>query len=301
MPPRIEGSESGAEGIRRILRKEIEKALGAVDSARSPTDEGIHDARKRLKRARAALRLIREALGDREYRRENRILRDAARPLSEIRDAKILIDIYDDLTGRTGGAARPALQGLSPMRTTLVSNRRASRRRILGAKGGLKPSRQALESALERAKDWPASGGWPVLGAGLRRVYAAGREAFAAARRDPTADNLHEWRKQAKYLWHQLEFLEPIAPSRMKPLAKRVHELSDLLGDDHDLAVLEMKLGGEAGRLTSPALGGLLARIDRRRGRLQARARALGRRIYAEPPQRFLSRLGRYWRRGDGA
>src|SRR6266550_5872735 len=95
MPPRIEGSESGAEGIRRILRKEIEKALGAVDSARSPTDEGIHDARKRLKRARAALRLIREALGDREYRRENRILRDAARPLSEIRDAKILIDIYD--------------------------------------------------------------------------------------------------------------------------------------------------------------------------------------------------------------
>src|SRR6266550_536207 len=120
MPPRIEGSESGAEGIRRILRKEIEKALGAVDSARSPTDEGIHDARKRLKRARAALRLIREALGDREYR----ILRDAARPLSEIRDAKILIDIYDDLTGRTRGVARPARQGLSPMRTTLVSDRR---------------------------------------------------------------------------------------------------------------------------------------------------------------------------------
>jgi len=47
-------------------------------------------ARKSLKKARASLRLPRPALRDSDYRQENTSLRDAARPLSAARDAKVL-------------------------------------------------------------------------------------------------------------------------------------------------------------------------------------------------------------------
>ena len=44
-------------------------------------------------------------------------------------------------------------------------------------------------------------------------MYRAGREAFEEARRSPTVVHLHEWRKQTKYLWHELEMLHPIRPA----------------------------------------------------------------------------------------
>ena len=41
-----------------------------------PIDSGVHDARKRLKRLRAILRLIRDAIGEDDYGRENAVLRE---------------------------------------------------------------------------------------------------------------------------------------------------------------------------------------------------------------------------------
>ena len=61
---------------------------------------------------------------------------------------------------------------------------------------------------------------------------------LAAAADDPTVEDLHEWRKQAKYLWNQLQVLEPLWPAVMEELANQAHELGRLLGDDHALAVL---------------------------------------------------------------
>src|SRR5689334_2583821 len=53
-------------------------------------DEAVHDARKKLKSARAGLRLLRP-LDEPLYRRENERLRDAGRRLSAVRDGKVLL------------------------------------------------------------------------------------------------------------------------------------------------------------------------------------------------------------------
>src|SRR4051794_31867359 len=90
-------SEPGAADVGRILRKQVGKALEALNTDGPLADEVVHDARKRLKKARALLRLLREALGPRIYRRENACLRDAGRPLTEVRDAKVLVDTFDEL------------------------------------------------------------------------------------------------------------------------------------------------------------------------------------------------------------
>ena len=280
--------------IPRVIRKEIAAALEALESNSSLTDTAIHDARKAMKRARAGLRLMRNAIGGKRYRRENRVIRDAARPLSEIRDARVVIEMFDNLIKRSTAADR---RDLAPMRAMLTSDKTTSRTRVLrGNNGGVKPIRRALRSARGRTKAWPSGRGWSTLGPGLRRVYRAGRAAFTVARRKPTVENLHDCRKQAKYLWHQLEFVGPINPSRVKALENRAHELSDHIGRDHDLALLEMKLVAEGAQLSIPALGRVLAKIQRRRKGLQAKATIAGARVYAEPTQAFVRRLERYWR-----
>ena len=63
----------------------------AIESLRRDTDEeSVHAARKSCKRARAALRLLRAGLGQREYRRDNLRIRNSARPLTAVRDAVVL-------------------------------------------------------------------------------------------------------------------------------------------------------------------------------------------------------------------
>ena len=128
-------------------------------------------------------------------------------------------------------------------------------------------------------------------------MYRRGRQALAAVRRKPTVEFLHEWRKQAKYLRYQFDLLRPLAPEPLTPLEKTIDRLGDLLGDDHDVAVLRREVAGDPARFGGPeALEPLLAPIDRRRQKLEHDAVTLGRRAFRDPPQTFGRRLREYWK-----
>ena len=78
----------------------------------------------------------------------------------------------------------------------------------------------------------------------------------------------------------------------MKKLARRAHALSDLIGDDHDLAVLRAA-ARERNATLAPGEPALLAGlIARRRGRLQRKALSRGRRVYARKPRKLARVLG---------
>ncbi len=291
MAARLRRGESGVAGVRRILRDETKEALRAMAPGRPARGKAIHDARKRLKKARAALRLVRDVLGDDEYRHENAALRDAARPLSEVRDADVLIATLDALVRRRTPIERRVLQ---VMRRRLMTDRRALRRRSYD-QDALGEARKQVRSARKRTARWPRRGGWSILGPGLARVYRAGREGCAAARRDASDENLHECRKQTKYLWHQLQLLECVHPGRMTRLQERAHALSDRLGDDHDLAILRDKLEAARAALPTGGLRRIEPMIEDRRAALQREAFRLAAQLYADPPSRFIGRVGTSW------
>lgn len=146
-----------------------------------------------------------------------------------------------------------------------------------------------LEAARTRTARWTAeTDGFTALEPGLRRIYRSGRNAMNAAGKEPSTENLHQWRKRVKDLWHAEQILRPAAPKKMKKLAKRTHELSDLLGDDHDLAELRNYAAAHRqcfdDRGTQPAL---MAVIERHRNDLQRRALSLGAKLYRRSPKRF--------------
>jgi len=86
--------EAVSKAAEKQLRKIVEGLTGETDLG---PDDAAHDARKRTKKLRALLRLARPELGDKVYRRENAGLRDAARRLSPVRDAWVLIEALDDV------------------------------------------------------------------------------------------------------------------------------------------------------------------------------------------------------------
>ena len=292
MAKKLRRGDSAVKFVRRIVRRDTEKALMRVDVDHPPTDASIHDARKRLKGARAALRLIRRPLGRARFRKENEAFREAAKPLSEIRDAKVVLEAFDTLVKRATPRDRAALRGVREM---LVAQRSRLLHRVSG-KAALKPVVRVLRSARKRADDWSfKEDGFSALGSGVRRVYRSGRNSLAAALVSSQDENLHELRKQAKYLWQQLKILVPLDSRRIGVLAERAHRLSDDLGQDHDLAVLKQRLTRPNGRVAAAARKTAVGLIDGRRGELQARALALSHRIYSETPRQFAKSLKHRW------
>lgn len=295
MTAQLRQQEKATKGIRRIVRKQIRKTLESLGDDHRISDEMVHGARKSLKKIRAALRLLREQLGSRAYHDENACFRDAARPLTELRDAQVLIDTLDKLSSQCSGELEPAALGV--LRRALKEHRRQVRQQTLLDREALKPVREALERAQCRWDNCsPPGRGWSVLGAGLKRVYDNARTAFTLAQQTPSVENLHEWRKQVKYLWHELQFLQPLWPTVLKDLADQMHELTTRLGDDHDLAVLRQQLQVEAESFHDGTTVAALVRcINCQQAALRQQAAQLGGRLFEERPGQFVRRLQGYW------
>jgi CHAD domain-containing protein len=288
----LEACEAATKGVRRILRKQLKKALESLAAGRL-TDEKVHDARKRIKRARAALRLLRDALGKGTYTRANTALRDVARPLSQVRDSKVLLDTLQKLNDRFHQDCRGL--SLDGLHRVLNRERRAVRREVLSRAAPLKSEIATLRKVLLRAEHWHVGKhDWSVIGCGLEQVYGKGRVALSTAEGEGTPECFHEWRKQVKYLRHHLEFLTPVWPELLGDVADQAHRLADDLGDEHDLTVLRQRAEANRGEIETD-LGVLLALIDRRRLELRTAALTIGRQLYEEKPGAFAMRLGGYW------
>jgi hypothetical protein len=59
-------------------------------------------------------------------------------------------------------------------------------------------------------------------------------------------------RANQEYHWYHLRLLRVIWPAQMKGLAAEASRHADLLGDDHDLAVLRMTLAHDGDTLGTP-------------------------------------------------
>ncbi|HEV7534156.1 MAG TPA: CHAD domain-containing protein [Acidimicrobiia bacterium] len=271
------------------LRKAVE---GLSGQAGLGPDEAAHDARKRTKKLRALLRLVRRELGDEVFRRENAALRDAARRLSPVRDAWVLVEALDDLATPSDDDLSPA--AVAGLRAVLVREHRALREGQ-DEDDALARAAADYEQVLARASRWPVQDhGWDSLEAGMGKVVRDGRHRMTKACVKARAEDFHEWRKQVKYLRHQLDLLRPAWPDVIHAMAATADEIAELLGADHDLAVLRERVAAES-VLAPGAHEALLERIEERRSDCQREAIALGRRLYAEKPSSLTNRLGRLW------
>ena len=287
---RWEPGASPRHELRRIARDQVESALVELDDEDRHT--AVHQVRKHGKKIRALLRLVRLSAPE-LYQRENAAFRDATRRVSSDRDAAVALQTYDGLVGRFVDAA--ASTGLLPVRAALVERRDAVLRDDLEER--LEAIRSDLETALERIELWELDGeGFDVVAGGFTKTYGRARDRMADAYEEQTSEAFHLWRKRVKYHRYHVELLQDVWPELMEARRDELHELTDLLGDDHDLAVLRQDLTADPERFGGPGpVATVCALLDRRRAELQSDAHQLGRRCFAEPPKQIVARIGTYW------
>jgi len=296
MTHELSRSKDLSREVQRVLLEQMEAAESDLAGSRL-SEASIHQARKALKKARATLRLLRESIPDSVYRRENHALRDIARPLSAARDATVLIETLGKLQKLYGKAATQSIP--PPLLDTLKGEQSRAHHSAGGSNGKRPAASRQIRTVRQRLARAPvAQNSWNGVGTALKRAYRNGRRAMKRARRTPEAEGLHEWRKQSKHLWYQTQVLQPLWPGMVEELGDQLHQLSDYLGDDHDLVVLRQKVAqSQPAFKDSGNSGALLALIDRCRARLQEKAFLLGGRIYDEAPKDFVARFEHYWER----
>ncbi|MGH9041611.1 MAG: CHAD domain-containing protein [Acidimicrobiia bacterium] len=294
---RVEPGKAVGQEFRRIAQDEFEATLAHLgDPEAAGLDVAVHEARKSCKRLRALFRLVRPSISERRYRSLNANVRDAARELSASRDAAALVAMFDDLISAHGGNT----EGDLALVRKGLQERGDDDAEWVDTDGPPRPlvrARERLELARDMAATTQVSGdGFRAVRDGLAAVYGRGRKAMRALEKGGTAEQSHEWRKAVKYTWHHLQLMENAAPSLLTPTASRFHQLSDALGDAHNLAVLREVLEGSAARFGGQhAIDPVLALAALSRADLEQRAIRLGLRLYAEPPNAFVRRLYGYW------
>ncbi len=314
-----------SDALKRMATEQLDLAIEELSAGNGagPPEEAIHETRKALKRLRTMVRMLEAAHGEQAVAQETAALKEAAAQLSAARDAEVMLETLESLVERH--PRKLDRRGVRRLRARLAEERETARAQTLGD-----PVRMALviadlSASRLRVQTWqqPKRRERELLEPGLKRLYGEGRRRYKRARgaKRERAVAMHEWRKSVKDLRYVGEMLQrrpsppglasalPGAPAKRKgrperasdplrKLARQADGLGEMLGEEHDLAVLAARVRRSHGkRALEPRLGpktrrALLKAIAKRRRRLQRRALKRGGRLYAAPTKKFVRRNG---------
>lgn len=286
-------------GFHRIGSAQIDRAIAVLtatrDAAKGDKGTAIHDARKSIKRVRALLRLVRPALPPGVFRQQNSFFRDTAALLSHLRDKEILLETTAKLAARQKGGPHAALDRLRDGLAGSAVVADATDRARTEAAARLRQSAHAFAD-LRLDPD-----GFDALGAGLEQSFRRARRAFEAAQAEPSSETVHAWRKTMQQHWRHMALLKDAWPAMAEARLDAARRLSQILGDDNDLTILQHCIE------TTPPPG--LTRADRRviarlaksrQAELRALARPLGTQLLADRPSDLARRFAVCWEAAQG-
>jgi CHAD domain-containing protein len=284
---RLREDESVDNGLSRLVRKQLRSAVDRLNSDAS--DEAIHDARKRIKKVGAVLRL---AGSDLAANRALKRLRRASHLLSPLRDMDAMIETARILgPSRNSGQATLAKAIDTQLTTEKTRLHATARRDDVRAEAA-----RALDRLRRDARDWH----WKnvdssLLAKAMKRSYKRARNAMHDAMAERQPETLHEWRKRVKTLWYGLRLLERRAPRLRRSIAD-LKRLETWLGDDQNLTVLQKHFGsGKSARIAARTRAHLRTLTERRQRELRRQSLAIGARVFAQSPKAFAQRLRDMW------
>jgi CHAD domain-containing protein len=284
----LRANEPLGSGLLRVAEDLIESITDSREPSSQEEAEYVHTVRTTIKQLRALLRLIRPAIGEAFFNRENARLRAAAQRLSSARDVEVARETLKNISasGETEKkAVAAALAGLHA--------RGAAPADIHQALSDVRRDLEETKRDLERLR---LAGEWEVIEAGLRDVYRQSRKRMNTALQAGDDEAFHRWRIRVKNLYYELQMLEPIWPKRLDKMTSRLAKLQHKIGLDHDIAVLKDLL-----RKTPDAFGGtetverLIHRLENDSQKLRHAVEPLGEAIFYKKPRRFVRKLGRHW------
>ncbi|EGF92081.1 CHAD domain protein [Asticcacaulis biprosthecium C19] len=258
-----------------LHRLVLDELAGILRAAATVDDDRAHRIHLGCKRVRSYLRLLRAVLGVKRFKRENRFFRDLGRPFGAVRNSEVAQATVDKLlkdqpflVGFGVDILRQVAEVAPPQDETATS---------------LSAVMAAVSDAQARFLD--TSRGKVRMEREVKHLYREGCRLFGQAVDSRTADDLHEWRKQVKYLRFALAAMEETGPEDAA-WRKRLKKLAKVLGHHHDLSLLQDRV-----RAAGVTVVEILDVIERQEVALSDKARDLGQELYGRKPREFMEGL----------
>jgi CHAD domain-containing protein len=292
MSLRLKRDATIAAEIRRLVLKQLEAAISELRGVSDPaSDEAIHDARRRVKKIRAVIRLVRPRL-DKTSRVIDRELKDVSRMLAPVADGQAIVETLDEIARR--------YRSVLPARAVraIRAGLRARSGRIdreADAGGITRMAADTLQAQRRRVRRWAIRGdGFSSIASGLEESYRRARKGMILAWSKPKAHHYHAWRRYVKDHWFHVRLVEANCGDQLLPYQRRLEALDGVLGEDHNLVILRevLAVDGYAGRRETACCLRVVSRYQRL---LRHHAETLGVRIYADKPCRYVRRVKRLW------
>ncbi len=278
--------------VQRIANENTKRAIKMLTRGEDIHEE-VHEARRQFKMIRAAFRLIRDDLGEEQFKQKNRFFRNTGRELSSFRDSSALIETVILLKKAFGTEVQEEV--FDEVIQSLERERSVFSEAVATETGAIQKVSDALarrreEINLIRLEKASLSN----VVQSLKRVYYRGYMNFIYSLSEVRDDRIHEWRKRAKYLRYQMNVLKYAWLPHFSFLAKELHQLTDYLGDYQNITVLKEKLNTDTLDIREAYKLKMLELSGRYQQTLLERAFPLARKIYCEKPKAFAKRIECY-------
>ena len=215
--------------------EQLQQAQTELSRAGESLHQGVHQARKCIRRARATLALGARVLGPRAQSLDDDLGR-LCRGLSHLRDAQALIEVLQRLDAQ----APPHIRAILPAAEQRARQRRDEiLERTLLRDPALLARLLRLQAAQQRLArlDWRAVDEADIARAIKRSQRRAGKAGKRIKKHPDDDEAWHVYRRRLRRLRQQDSLLADLLPA-LRPSKKRVHDLAEVLGESQDDALL---------------------------------------------------------------
>ncbi len=291
MAYRIDLNKNLSKELTRIGLEQIAACQTQLGRAES-RDAGVHDTRKGFKRLRALMILTEPVLGAAIARRERHRYRDLGRLLAASRDHDAMLRSLENidrqfdlgLSGPTASVARAL--------------------RVAAAEHPSSDVAKRVRIGLDRAAKVMAmldfsSADQNQISAAAAATYRECRQGLRRVRHDIDDETIHAWRGRVQRHWRHMRLLSNVWPAECDARVEAARQLSQQLGDHHDLAMLKafVRAAGR-GSLSRRDRDAVLQFVAIQQKQLYRSALPLGDLLFAETATAFEKRFLIYWRSG---
>jgi CHAD domain-containing protein len=265
MPFRIRKHEPPVLAFIRISEDEVARARKELEVLPGQKARVVHQLRKRCKRLRGLIALYRYLLGT-EGREADRMIRDCARSLADIRSADVFGRLAEDLE-LNPPTFKPENEDLThPVIVRCVDQ---------------------LEVAVHRCHRTIKPKPRRELIRGMTRIIHRSNRLKKTAEQKPSVTHLHRWRTWAKRYWYAVRLTQDLSTTPVRRLRRNLARIGEDLGTHHDLSLLMEEIRS----YPSSELATHRPEIHRKLSRLTKRVFRLGKRTHPKSPLIFSRRL----------
>lgn len=275
--------ETTHQSIKRIFLELVNKNISLLNEHGENVDKSIHDARKNFKKLRAVLRFVRSDLDILFYKSHNIHFRNLSRKISGLRDSFVIIESLQKLLNEQNRNTN----NYEDLIQSLQNDHHNTKNRILFEENAPLSVVSSLHYSISEFENLPSiNDGFSTLKSGLNTIYSKGKFFLDLTYSEPSSEVFHELRKNVKYLWHLLQIIQPINYRKIKKLTIQFKQLSDFIGDEHDLHELHQIIIQKNIEDFE-----LLKMIRAKQFELKANAWKLAEELYKKSPKDFVDEL----------